>query len=109
MIDIFINLVIPIGLVLLAMLVGTILEKRHFESIRNREHESRAMAILSVKSYPTERPIADARLVFGAVVISIDHFKRLLAGLRMIFGGELRAYCSLLDRARREAVLRIKA
>jgi uncharacterized protein YbjQ (UPF0145 family) len=27
----------------------------------------------------------------------------------MIFGGELRAYCSLLDRARREAILRMKA
>ena len=36
------------------------------------------------------------------------NFKRIIAGLRMIFGGEVRAYSSLLDRARREALLRMK-
>jgi uncharacterized protein YbjQ (UPF0145 family) len=47
--------------------------------------------------------------VAGSVVISYDHFKRFLAGLRMIFGGEVKSYVSLLDRGRREAVLRMKA
>ncbi|MGB5413298.1 MAG: heavy metal-binding domain-containing protein, partial [Polyangiales bacterium] len=37
-----------------------------------------------------------------------DHFKRFLSGFRMIFGGEIRSYSSLIDRARREAVLRMK-
>ena len=38
----------------------------------------------------------------------IDYFKRFLAGLRNIFGGTVRSYESLIDRARREAVLRMK-
>jgi uncharacterized protein YbjQ (UPF0145 family) len=48
-------------------------------------------------------------MVAGSVVISIDRFKQLLAGLRNLFGGHITAYESLLDRARREAVLRMKA
>jgi uncharacterized protein YbjQ (UPF0145 family) len=41
-------------------------------------------------------------------VISIDHFKRFVSAFRMLIGGEVRAYGSLLERARREAVLRMK-
>ena len=52
--------------------------------------------------------IAEAQMVVGNVVISIDYFKRFLAGLRMLFGGRVSSYESLLDRARREAMLRMK-
>jgi uncharacterized protein YbjQ (UPF0145 family) len=38
-----------------------------------------------------------------------DYFKRFLASLRNIFGGRVQSYESLLDRARREAILRMKA
>ena len=44
----------------------------------------------------------------GHVVISIDYFKKFVAGLRLLFGGRLKVYESLLDRGRREAVLRMK-
>jgi uncharacterized protein YbjQ (UPF0145 family) len=47
-------------------------------------------------------------MVYGHVVISIDYFKRFLAGLRNIFGGEVSSYETILDRARREAILRMK-
>ena len=49
-----------------------------------------------------------ALLVTGSVVISVDYFKRLLALLRSIVGGRITAYETLLDRARREAILRMK-
>ncbi len=49
-----------------------------------------------------------SRLVTGNAVISLDYFKRFLAGLRNIFGGEVISYQSLIDRARREAILRMK-
>jgi uncharacterized protein YbjQ (UPF0145 family) len=42
------------------------------------------------------------------VVVSLDYFKRFLAGLRQIFGGRVRSYESLVDRGRREAILRMK-
>ncbi len=53
-------------------------------------------------------PISHAQLVHGHVVISIDYFKQILAGLRNFFGGTIQSYETLLDRARREAILRMK-
>ena len=44
----------------------------------------------------------------GSVVISVDYFKTVVAGLRNLVGGNISAYESLLDRARREAVLRMQ-
>jgi uncharacterized protein YbjQ (UPF0145 family) len=52
--------------------------------------------------------VQESFLVQGSAVISIDYFKRLLAVLRNIFGGRVKAYESLVDRARREATLRLK-
>ena len=50
----------------------------------------------------------DCTLVGGNVVISVDYFKRVVAGLRTIVGGRITTYESLLERARREAILRMK-
>jgi len=36
------------------------------------------------------------------------HFSRLISTLKTLFGGKLRAYESLMERARREALLRLK-
>ena len=40
--------------------------------------------------------------------MSVDYFKRFLAALRNLFGGRVTSYESLLDRARRESLLRMK-
>jgi uncharacterized protein YbjQ (UPF0145 family) len=53
-------------------------------------------------------PVARAELATGSVVVSVDYYKRFLAGLRNLFGGEVRSYSPLMDRARREALLRMK-
>ena len=42
------------------------------------------------------------------MVIANDYFKAFVAGLRNLFGGKIRTYETLLDRARREAILRMK-
>jgi uncharacterized protein YbjQ (UPF0145 family) len=46
--------------------------------------------------------------VIGSTVVSVDYFKRFLAALRNLFGGRVISYESLLDRARRESLLRMK-
>lgn len=53
-------------------------------------------------------PVKEVKLVFASVVISVDYFKQICAALRNIFGGEVFAYKSVLERARREAILRMK-
>ena len=46
--------------------------------------------------------------VSGGVAIALDDFKNFLAAIVGILGGRVRSYESLIDRARREAVLRLK-
>jgi uncharacterized protein YbjQ (UPF0145 family) len=102
------NLGVPLLIIVVALITGSTLEKRHYRSIDERESKYGDIPLLNGKKYPELRPIAEARLVSGSVVISYDYFKRFLAGLRMIFGGEVKSYVSLLDRGRREAILRLK-
>lgn len=97
----------PILLIALAYLVGTIIEKRHFRSIREREQTHRQYPVVSLDTLPEDWSVSGATLVTGNVVISLDYFKRVIAGLRGIVGGRIKTYEPLLDRARREAVLRM--
>ena len=58
--------------------------------------------------YDSTYRIENSDFVVGSVVVSIDHFKRFIAGWKLMFGGELSTYSPLLDRGRREALLRMK-
>ena len=104
----FFQLILPWALILLAMFTGTLLEKAHFKRIHEREAFLKKIPALSTRQIPAEHKIAKSALIMGDVVISIDYFKRFLASLRNIFGGEVKSYGSLLDRGRREAVIRMK-
>ncbi|MFW2388939.1 MAG: YbjQ family protein [Polyangiales bacterium] len=107
-IELWISIGIPILLVVIGRLVGARIERRHYEDIARREARFRAQPALSTKRSDVLEPVAVASLASGSVVVSVDHFKRLLSAFRMVFGGEVRSYSSLIDRARREAVLRMK-
>ena len=98
-----------IFLVLLASgyTVGRIAERRHYRSIIAREKDM-ANVMVFTNRFPPLTQRASQALVTGSVVVSEDYFKRVVSGLQSLFGGRLRAYESLLDRARREAVLRMK-
>ena len=66
------------------------------------------MPALNLEKVQSNRRILKSYMVRGSCVISLDYFKRFLASLRNLVGGRVRAYESLLDRARREAILRMK-
>jgi uncharacterized protein YbjQ (UPF0145 family) len=104
-----VDLIIILSLTALGYFAGTWAEKRHYDSIQKREKELLHLPVVTSKKipYPAER-VRSVQLVEGSAVISIDYFKRLLARLRNIFGGTITSYESLLDRARREALLRMK-
>jgi len=103
-----IQLIFPLVLLIGAYFVGTSLETKHYKSLRAREHASRGFLTVTFPYEPSEKQVLDTALVTGSVVISVDYFKRFLAGLRMLFGGRVASYEPLLDRARREAILRMK-
>ena len=83
-------------------------EGRHYASIRRREVELAGVLVFSTRFPPDTMAQARSRLVSGSAVISDDYFKNAMGGLYNVFGGRMRSYESLIDRARREAVLRMK-
>jgi uncharacterized protein YbjQ (UPF0145 family) len=97
-------------LVLLAVgyFVGRAIEGAHYRSIRRRERQLAGILMFATKFPPAAQARQSSALVSGSVVISSDYFKFFVASLRKLFGGRFRVYETLLDRARREAVLRMK-
>ena len=103
-----INIGIPVALLAIGYFFGRGLEKRHYASIRLRERELQSIVALNTRYVPDGVTAHGATVVSGSVVVSSDHFKTFVAGFRNLFGGRFRGYESLLERARREALLRMK-
>jgi uncharacterized protein YbjQ (UPF0145 family) len=94
--------------IMIGYISGTLIEKRHFKSLQKREKEMLYLPTIAVKKPLEEDAIIRSELVNGSVVISIDFFKKFVAGLINFFGGNITVYETLIDRARREALLRMK-
>lgn len=84
---------------------GRINESRHLRSLDEREAQLRHIRVLTHR-FDT-RP-NDGQLVTASVMIAQDYFKWAWAQVHNFFGGRLRTYEMLLDRARREATIRLK-
>ena len=102
------NLVVFLVLLTLGYLAGSRAERLHYQSIQHREQELLYMPVVTWEESFPDGQVSGATMVTGSVVISIDYFKRLMAILRNLFGGRVTSYESLVDRARREAILRMK-
>lgn len=83
-------------------------ERKHFASIRLRESQTHQVQLTNIGRLQPLPPASSAQLVAGSVVISSDYFKTFIAGVMSLFGGNLTVYESLLERGRREAILRMK-
>ncbi len=103
------DLVFFVTLIALGYIFGQLAERRHFASIREREKQLAGVLAFSERLPPPQLGPVSCALVGGNVVISNDYFKQVAAGLRSLVGGRVRSYESLLERARREAILRMKA
>ncbi|MDF1563811.1 MAG: heavy metal-binding domain-containing protein [Deltaproteobacteria bacterium] len=98
-----------VALLLIGWLVGSAQERRHLRELNVGEVRLRHLPAITLKRLPASFGEATGgELLSGSVVISIDYFKRIVAGLIGIVGGRIDAYESLMQRARREAILRLK-
>lgn len=104
----FIQIYVGVFFLVLGFVAGTIVEKLHYRSIRRRELGFVTLPAITCSHVPDESEVQRSQLALGSAVISVDRFKAFAAGLKKLFGGEIHAYSSLLDRARREALLRMK-
>jgi uncharacterized protein YbjQ (UPF0145 family) len=104
----YFELALFLFLLALGFFAGRFLEARHYRSIRKREKSLAKVLTFASRFPPNMVEQQECRLVTGCVVISSDYFKQFVAGLRNLVGGRFRGYETLLDRARREAILRMK-
>lgn len=96
-------------LVFVGYIVGTMVEKENYRSIRERESASLDLPVVAGEDFQDESiAVERSEMVYGNIVIGTDYFRLIVAGLRNLLGGEVSAYETLVDRGRREAVLRMK-
>ena len=102
------------GLIIFAILLGigyffgTRAEKQHLRLLQHREQAITGLVLSTAGAKVRIPQAAQAELFVGSVVISSDFFKTFIAGLLNFFGGRITVYESLLERGRREALLRME-
>jgi uncharacterized protein YbjQ (UPF0145 family) len=95
-------------LLMVGWLAGRAAEQRHFADLARREQALASIPVTTLRMFPGPADVSyPACLVGGEVAIASDYMKRFLASLKKIIGGRLTSYETLLDRARREAQLRM--
>ena len=102
------ELILTTSLLILALFTGRFFETRHYRSIKQREATFLQQPAVTGEFFDPAFKITQSALVVGSVVVSIDYFKQFVAGWKILTGGELTTYSPLLDRGRREAILRMK-
>lgn len=105
--ELFLNFGMPLLILMIAYFIGSHIEKKHFSEIREREAELHGFPVVSFDTMPDDWNVSSSDMVTGSIVISLDYFKRVIAGLRGLIGGRIKTYEPLLERARREALLRM--
>ena len=84
-------------------------ERQHLAQLSIAEQELSHIMVSSERFYvPKLVANTEGELVLGSVVIAQDYFKMIIARVLSIFGKNLITYETLLDRARREALVRMR-
>lgn len=102
------ELIVVLALLVIGLVCGRIAENSHYRKIRLREWQYRELLLFPKRVVPESYSGHASELVMGSTVVSVDYFKTFVAGLRNLFGGRVSSFESLLDRARREAILRMQ-
>ncbi len=96
-----------IGIGVIGWVLATWFERRHFRDIAEREITLQPISTNTLKRPPPCEP-ERATLLVGSVVVAHDYFRTLFIFVRKLIGGNIHAYERLLERGRREALLRLK-
>ncbi|ENW95493.1 YbjQ family protein [Acinetobacter sp. NIPH 1852] len=80
-------------------------EQKH---LRELDEKERLLADIQLDSRRFASSEHAGHLISSNVVISHDYFKFILASIKNILGGRLISYESVVERARREAIVRLK-
>ena len=93
---------------ILGWIIGGTRERQHLRQLQSREEQFRSSVIVTqskVLLSPNSKLVPC--LLTAEVVIATDYLKSYLTSWRSFFGGEVRSYRTILERARREATMRM--
>ncbi|MBT3199019.1 MAG: heavy metal-binding domain-containing protein [Phycisphaerales bacterium] len=106
----FINILLlasPVILIAMGFIIGKVIESRHFRSLAQREAGGGPL-LTNLKYLPDGQTPQATKFCIGGVVIASDYFKTFGAKLKSLVGGRLRTIETMLERGRREALLRLR-
>ncbi|MFZ2842706.1 YbjQ family protein [Psychrobacter sp.] len=84
-------------------------ERQHLAQLAISEKQLNHIIVSTERFYqPALADGTQGELVLGSVVIAQDYFKMVIARVLSIFGKNLTTYETLLERARREALVRMR-
>ena len=106
--DGIIQIVVFLVLLAIGVFAGRANERKHFRELEESERALDDIVASSSGEAAERGALVRGTLVVGSVVIAEDYFKRVAASLKSLVGGNLRSYETLLERGRREAVVRMK-
>lgn len=105
------GLLFQVGIVLFLLLlgygVGHHREKKHIRLIEERLRQLSGIGVTNRRKLQPGLHSECRGLVTGCAVIATDYFKVFASAMRNLFGGEMRAFESLVFRARQEALIRM--
>ncbi len=90
-------------------LTGYLIERRHLVRLAVSEDDLRDISITQTRAIPAGFNASDSALLVASVVLSRGVFRTLIVTFRKLIGGRIPGYALLLERARREALVRLKA
>ncbi len=106
--EIVIQLGFFFGLIFLGLFFGGWSERHHLRKLEEREAANRGFTATQIKTFLQPNLMGKTpALIVTEVVIASDYFKTFAASLRNLFGGNVKSFERMLERARREANLRL--
>ncbi|WP_010113093.1 YbjQ family protein [Acinetobacter sp. P8-3-8] len=99
------KIVITLVLFFIGWGFGRFIEQKHLKELAEKEQRLLHIRIDTNKFQTSE---AQGQLISSNVVISHDYFKYIIAQIQNFLGGNLTTYESVVERARREAIVRLK-
>ena len=95
------------GIGLAGWLLASWFERRHLRDLSAREAPLQHIRINTSKHHTSCEPEA-CTLLIGSVVVAHDYFRTLIIAIRRLIGGNISPYERLVQRGRREALIRLK-
>lgn len=78
------------------------------KNLRELDEKERLLSHIYIDTNKFQTSNHQGQLISSNVVISHDYFKYIIAQIQNFFGGRLTTYESVVERARREAIVRLK-